>query len=160
MLITLGINQNKGAEMGLFGSTYKLFAGKPEYNEFANATFKLFLLCFAQNSDMRPKTTLSQATQALTEHWNNRRLSSGLFSMDVQKDSIKQQIYGARKQIARQISVLGDYDEADIIDAASQAHKNNMVGVDGDNMIEQKVKLLEQAAILEVCREVGIDLFE
>jgi ATP/ADP translocase len=144
-----------------FSSVKKLLFKKPEHNEYTDSLFNLFLIHLVRLSGVAYGATLHQAREALD---NLKKANANYFFISLpfesQISTVKEQLYRAREHIAKEASVFASIEVGEIEKMAQTAHMNNMLGTSSDFVLISKVNLLEYIAILEVCNELNIDLFE
>ncbi|MDZ4177832.1 MAG: hypothetical protein U1E29_01155, partial [Coriobacteriia bacterium] len=137
------------------------------HDEYANECFKLYLLHLGRYCGMENRGSLPQARSALREHWANNMDFFRSSNVEKQVRYVKKQLIKARNRIAKEASAKWaptKWSSEDLAKYALTLHKVNTFGVKGDShanwVVRRKVELLEQVAILEVCGELGIDLFD
>lgn len=138
---------------------------RPARDEYSDACFKVYLLYRSDYSGMRDGESLDQARAALELYWNQPdhlpyfRLSN----RGKQVKRVKKQLYAARNQIAREAQ-YGEWSPEELAKYAIQGRQVVIFGVNGDSdadlIVRGKMDLLEQVAVLEVCDELGIGLFD
>ena len=139
--------------MGLF---------KPVHSEYSDRAFKYFLLFLSAFFNLRDGETLAQARHALNQHkavhYSNVPI---VFSLDKQVKSRKKDLYRKRNQIAREAQ-FGEWTAESLQELAQKVFTARNVLAKGDDtaFVLRENELMEKIAILEICEELKIDLFD
>lgn len=136
---------------------------KAVHDEYSDGCFRVYLLCYCQQCQLSEGTTALEAKRALADHWTNHWEFFQFSNVDQQVNTVKKQLYRARNQIAKE-AASREWSARELADFAASVHKANIAGQSGDSqahwVVRHKVELLEQFSILEVCAELGLDLFD
>ena len=138
--------------MGLF---------KPVHSEYSDDVFKVFLLFLSTFFNLRSGETLAQARYELDRHKAVHYSGAPIFSLDKQVKSRKRDLHRKRNQIAREAQGR-EWTSEGLREFALKIfnERNALARGDATIFIRRENELMEKIAILEICDELGIDLFD